>query len=80
MEIVTSWTEKGLEQGLEQGLATGERKVILHQLRNGWRGLGRETEGRLESLSLDELERLGEALLDFSSRRDLEAWLQAPAG
>jgi len=84
MEIVTSWMEKGraqgLEQGLEQGLASGERKVILRQLRKRVGGLDRATEDRLQALSSEELEWLGEALLDFSCRADLETWLQAHAG
>ncbi|MGF1991277.1 MAG: DUF4351 domain-containing protein, partial [Nostoc sp. ZfuVER08] len=32
---------------------------------------------RIESLSLQQLENLGEALLDFTSMADLQAWLLA---
>jgi Domain of unknown function (DUF4351) len=32
---------------------------------------------RVETLSLEQLENLGEALLDFTSMADLQAWLKA---
>jgi hypothetical protein len=34
-------------------------------------------QARLQALSLNQLEELGEALLDFSSAADLADWLQA---
>lgn len=30
---------------------------------------------RVQGLSIDQVENLGEALLDFSNKADLEAWL-----
>ncbi len=87
MEIVTSWMEKGLERGLEQGLERGlerglrrgERQLVLRQLRKRLGELDRETEQRIETLSSDGLEQLGEALLDFRRRDDLEGWLHVHA-
>lgn len=38
-----------------------------------------ETRARLESLSLETLQDLGEALLDFTSLTDLQPWLDARA-
>lgn len=35
-----------------------------------------QMKGRIENLSTSELENLGEALLDFSSVADLEAWFE----
>ncbi len=34
---------------------------------------------KIQSLSLEQLEALGEALLDFSTLADLEGWLQGQA-
>ena len=73
MEIVTSWMEQGLEQGLEQG----ERKLVLRLLRKRLGGLDRDMEQRIEALPAEGVELLGEVLLDFSRRDDLEAWLAA---
>ncbi|MCU0532932.1 MAG: DUF4351 domain-containing protein [Hydrococcus sp. Prado102] len=36
-----------------------------------------EARSRLETLSIEQLEDLGEALLDFTSLTDLQAWLEA---
>jgi len=68
MEIVTSWMEKGLEQG--------ERGLVLRQLRKRLGGLDEAAAARIEALSTDQLEELGEALLDFSNPDDLAVWLQ----
>jgi predicted transposase YdaD len=35
---------------------------------------------QVESLRLEQLENLGEALLDFTSMADLQAWLEPIAG
>jgi hypothetical protein len=77
MQIVTSWMEQGREQGLKQGFEKGERKVVLRQLRKRLGELDLDTEHRIAALSADQLEQLGEALLDFDRPEALEAWLQA---
>jgi len=80
MEIVTSWMERGLERGLVHGRQEGldlERTVLLRQLRKRLRDLDPVVEEQIEALSADRLEQLGEALLDFNSTADLNAWLQS---
>jgi hypothetical protein len=80
MKIVTSWMEQGSEQGRQEGRQAGldhERKVLLRQLRKRLGDLEPAVESRIERLSADHLEQLGEALLDFNSFADLDAWLQA---
>ncbi len=59
----------------EQGVQQGQANLILRQLK---RRLGKFESGdetRITRLSVEQLEALGEALLDFSSRDDLLAWL-----
>ncbi len=70
MEIVTSWMKKGLEEGLER-----ERKLVLRMLRKQVGDLDPALEAAIATLSADRLEELGEALLDFKSLADLDAWL-----
>jgi len=72
MEIVTSWMEEGLEKGREEG----QRLLVLRQLGKRLGRLDGGTEARIEALSAERLEKLGEALLDFSNRDDLTVWLQ----
>jgi len=81
MEIVTSWMEKGMEKGIERGVKEGKeheaRSLVLRQLRKRLGSLESEIEARLDELSVEKLEELAEALLDFGSRSDLADWLGA---
>lgn len=79
MEIVTSWMERGLqqgiEQGLQQGLQQGEIALILRQLNRRFGSIDSGLEAQIHNLSIEQLENLGEALLDFSDADDFVAWL-----
>lgn len=77
MEIVTSWMEQGIEQGIEQGAKQGKCDLVLRQLRKRLGYLDAESEGRIGQLSVEQLEELAEALLDFTSPSDLVSWLDA---
>ena len=77
MEIVTSWMKEGLEKGREQGMEQGTRQLLMRQLREKLGGLGGATAKRVEALPKNRLEELGVALLDFTCRGDLDAWLQS---
>jgi predicted transposase YdaD len=72
MQIVTSWMRQGLEQGEKQG----ELKLLMRLLNRRLGEISPQLKGRIENLSTPELENLGEALLDFSSVADLEAWFE----
>jgi hypothetical protein len=72
---VTNAERFGIEKGLEQGIQR-ERSLILRQLSRRAGILSSETRSQVESLSLEQLESLGEALLDFSGSSDLELWLR----
>ncbi|MDJ0734380.1 MAG: Rpn family recombination-promoting nuclease/putative transposase [Nostocaceae cyanobacterium] len=55
----------------------GERSLILRQLPRRVGELPQEVRQRVETLSLEQLENLGEALLDFQGMDDLQVWLEA---
>jgi predicted transposase YdaD len=73
--------DEGLQQGLEQGLQRGRqeegRSLILRQLTRRIGTIAPTLESKILTLSIVELETLGEALLDFSSSADLDNWLRA---
>ena len=90
MEIVTSWMrtgikqgrEEGLEEGLQRGLQEGrqeglqrETELILRQLKRKIGQLTPEIESQVKQLEIEELENLGETLLDFQQLEDLTSWL-----
>jgi hypothetical protein len=87
MQIVTSWMEQGIEQGMEQGIEQGIKRGIEQGAHREARSLIRRLLARrvgdvpqemvqhIEGLSLGQLEALAEALLEFQTLADLEAWL-----
>jgi len=67
--------EQGLEEGLIQGRTAGERAIVIKQLIRKLGSLSPEVTAKVNVLSLEQLETLAEALLDFTSVGDLESWL-----
>ncbi len=66
-----------VERGFKQGIEQGERSLILRLLSRRVGTLPLETRSQVEALSLERIELLGEALLDFSSADDLDDWLRS---
>ena len=64
----------------QEGREEGELKIIFRQLTRRVGELPQEMRQRVESLSLEQLENLGEALLDFTSMADFQAWLEGLGG
>ncbi len=61
----------------EEGREEGERTLIFRQLTRRVGELPLDVRDRIQTLNLEQLENLGEALLDFTSMADLQAWLEA---
>jgi len=73
MEVTILWKEEGRQEGLQQGMSS----VILHQVEHRLGSLEAGVAERVRGLPPEELERLGDALFDFTSAEDLIKWLQA---
>ncbi len=69
--------QKGLEQGLQAGLRQGEVDLVLRQLQRRCGVISIDRQELVRLLPVEQLEALGEALLDFTGMADLEAWLEA---
>jgi predicted transposase YdaD len=67
--------EQGREEGRQQGREEGEQSLVLRLLNRRVGKIDSSLIERVRGLSIEQLEELGEALLDFSSIADLEAWL-----
>ena len=74
MEIVTSWMRTGIEQGRKKWLQR-ESALIIRQLKRKIGQLTPDIEEQVKGLDIEELENLGEALLDFEQPEDLSDWL-----
>ncbi len=68
-----------IEIAREQVTKTAQLSLILRQLVRRLGTIQPETENCIRKLSVEELENLGEAVLDFKHPSDLTAWLQANA-
>jgi len=64
------------QEGLEQGRENEGQQLVLKQLSRKVGKLSPKLESQIKALSLEGLEELAEALLDFSTLDDLSAWLQ----
>jgi hypothetical protein len=60
----------------ERGQVTGERSLLVRLLNRKFGEIDDLTLNRINTLSLEQLESLGEALLDFRSIYDLTTWLE----
>jgi predicted transposase YdaD len=88
MQIVTSWMEQGIAEGRaegrtegeqigeQRGRTEGERALILRLLTRRIGDVSLDLRSQIQSLSITQLEALGEALLDFSRPDDLVEWLR----
>ena len=67
--------QQGYKQGHQQGHQQGETHLVLRQLNRRVGSVPDAYRQRIESLPVDQIETLGEDLLDFTGPADLEAWL-----
>jgi hypothetical protein len=73
MQFTNSWIEEGRQEGRQAGIVD----MVLRLLRRRIGPVPKATTKRVSALPLDQLERLGEALLDFTAKADLDRWLNA---
>lgn len=64
----------------EQATKTAQISLILRQMVKRLGTIESETENRIRQLSIQELENLGDAVLDFKNMSDLTTWLQTYSG
>ena len=72
MQMVTGWLEAEQRHGRHEEA----RDLVLRQLTHRFGRMERQLKQQIRKLSLAKIEALGEALLDFAERADLETWLE----
>jgi predicted transposase YdaD len=70
------WYQEIRQEGEQTGVLKGELSLVLRQLTRRVGDVAPEMRSQVQSLSLTQIEALGEALLDFSNPSDLANWLQ----
>jgi predicted transposase YdaD len=71
--------EEGREEGREEGAQLQARSLLLGLLTRKFGAMPDRALKQLHTLSVDQLERLGEVLLDLASLDDLTDWLNRQA-
>jgi len=61
----------------KEGIIEGETALILRQVARRTGEISPEIKTRIQQLSLEQLDNLGEILLEFTSQQDLIAWLES---
>ena len=69
--------QEGREEGREEGRQNGEMILLIRQLSKRFGKLKDIYIENINSLNIEQLEKLGEALLDFTDINDLETWLKS---
>ncbi|MBS9392654.1 MAG: Rpn family recombination-promoting nuclease/putative transposase [Dolichospermum sp. LBC05a] len=69
--------QEGEQEGRQEGRQEGEKNLLLRQLSKRFGKLGDAYIKSINSLTIAQLEDLGEALLDFGEINDLEQWLKS---
>ncbi|CAN1211491.1 DUF4351 domain-containing protein [Tumidithrix helvetica PCC 7403] len=72
-EILAEGKQKGLQQGLQQGQIVMLLRLLTHKFGK----VSPRVKSRLAKLSVSQLEDLAEAVLDFETVADLNAWLRS---
>jgi predicted transposase/invertase (TIGR01784 family) len=79
--LVKYWQDKAKEEGLQEGRQEGRQEgganLLIRQLIGRFGNITENQREKVRSLSIPELESLGEALLDFQGMSDLESWFQS---
>ncbi len=74
------WEQKTLEQGRQEGeqkgIQQGEKRLIIRQINKRFDVIPDNLIEQIHQLSIEQLELLSEAFLDFSTMTDLEQWLE----
>lgn len=74
------WEQKTLEQGRQEGeqkgIQQGEKRLIIRQINKRFDVIPDNLIEQIHQLSIEQLELLSEAFLDFSTITDLEQWLE----
>lgn len=74
--ILQEGKQEGRQEGRQEGKQEEGMVIVLRQLARRIGAVTPELQSRIQSLSLPQLEDLGEALLDFADAADLVVWLQ----
>ena len=75
LEQIDIATQKGKAEGRSEGRSEGEKSLMIRMLTRKLGKLNDNSIDLINNLSLESIECLGDALLDFNTADDLTTWL-----
>ncbi len=69
------WVQEGMDEGMKEGMKEGTASLTIRLLSRKFGSLDHALQERVRQLPLEELERLGDELLDLPSESALAEWL-----
>jgi predicted transposase YdaD len=79
-EVFQVGQQEGWQVGQQEGRQEGKADLVLRQLTRRCGVLSLAQENQIRGLEIEQLEGLGDALLDFTGMLDLENWLKVHSG
>jgi len=76
--ILKEGMQQGIQQGMQQGIQQGVKQLVMMLLNSSFGTLESRLMAKIDSLSVQQLQELAAALLNFTSKEDLDAWLGYP--
>jgi predicted transposase YdaD len=75
-EIRDEYLQEGKQEGIQLGKQVEASSLLLRQIKRKFGAPDRELTTKIANLPLEQLENLGEELLDFKTIGDLTHWLE----
>lgn len=75
-DILQKGELRGVQKGELRGIPLGELKLLLMQLEHRFGKLTRPMQKQIEGLPITQVEALGKALFNLTSKEDLRSWLK----
>lgn len=79
MEMMTSWhlagRQEGRQEGLQAGRQEGKEDLVIRMIRRRFGDVSQSLIQKIDRLTIEQLNELGEALFDFNNLADLKQWL-----
>ncbi len=76
-EGLSKGVRRGVRRGVHQGRQQEAAELVLRQLARRVGSVTPAQESAIRNLPLEQIEALGEALLDFRKKSDLAGWLES---
>ncbi|GIU83182.1 MAG: DUF4351 domain-containing protein [Acidobacteria bacterium] len=76
-EAIQQGVQQGIEKGIEQGIEQGEQRLLIKQLTALFGELDAELLERIDTLTLEQIEQMAEAIFQFRSLEDVRKWIES---